>query len=73
MHPWMAEQVAARRAAELRHDAELARLARQAPHRGAPRHRPGPLSRRAGRMFVALGWRLGGAEALPAPLQRRLV
>jgi hypothetical protein len=27
---------------------------------------------RAGRAFVALGWRLGGAAALPATVRRRL-
>lgn len=64
--PTMARALAAQHAAELE-----AGFATPGPARDGVGS-PGPLAVRAGRAFVTLGWRIGGAAALAPTVRRRL-
>jgi hypothetical protein len=69
MQPWIAKELLEGRAADL----EEAAPPRRPEHEGAGPSPRGLVAVRAGRALVALGWRLGGAAALPATIRRRLV
>ncbi|MHB8437894.1 MAG: hypothetical protein ACYDD4_01860 [Acidimicrobiales bacterium] len=74
MHPMFVKELTARRATEFEQRARTHRLAAEArvPRDEAAPHEPGPARRRAGRLFLSVGWRLGGPGALPPALARRL-
>lgn len=68
IQPWIAKELLNRKAAELER-AACPRWPGQESERTCPR---GFVAVRTGRALVALGWRLGGAAAVPTTIRRRL-
>jgi hypothetical protein len=69
IQPWIVRELHHQKAADFERTASSRRL--------GPRDRrpcpPGYVAVLAGRSLVALGWRLGGAAALPETVRRQLV
>jgi hypothetical protein len=68
IQPWMARELLKQKSAELERAAPPRYLGQES---GRTRIR-GFVTVWIGRPLVALGWRLGGTAALPAPIRRRL-